>query len=85
MFKYFPHTKADIDAMLKSLNISSIDELFKDVPESVIFNSDYDVPSYMSESELRTHFSELSKKTKNSRFFPDWVYMITTNQLLLTR
>lgn len=69
MFKYFPHTKADIDAMLKSLNISSIDELFKDVPESVIFNSDYDVPSYMSESELRTHFAELSKKNQELTLF----------------
>jgi len=69
LFKYFPHTKADIDTMLKSLNISSIDELFKDVPESVIFNSDYDVPSFMSESELRNHFTELGKKNQELTLF----------------
>jgi len=69
LFKYFPHTKADIDSMLKSLNISSIDELFKDVPESVIFNSDYDVPSFMSESELRNHFTELGKKNQELTLF----------------
>ncbi|MDT8336451.1 MAG: aminomethyl-transferring glycine dehydrogenase subunit GcvPA [Candidatus Izemoplasmatales bacterium] len=69
MFKYFPHTKADIESMLKTLNISSIDELFKDVPESVIFNSDYDVPSFMSESELRNHFAELSKKNQELTLF----------------
>jgi len=55
--------------MLKTLNISSIDELFKDIPESVIFNSDYDVPSFMSESELRNHFSELSKKNQELTLF----------------
>lgn len=69
MFKYFPHTKADIESMLKTLNISSIDELFKDVPESVIFNSDYDVPSFMSESELRNHFAELGKKNQELTLF----------------
>lgn len=69
MFKYFPHTKADIDSMLKALNISSIDELFKDIPESVIFNSDYDVPSFMSESELRNHFAELAKKNQELTLF----------------
>ena len=64
MFKYFPHTKADIELMLKSLNISSIDELFNDVPKSVIFDRDYDVPSSLSESELRNHFEQLSKKNQ---------------------
>jgi len=69
LFKYFPHTKADVESMLKTLNISSIDELFKDVPESVIFNSDYDVPSYLSETELRNHFAELSKKNQELTLF----------------
>ncbi len=55
--------------MLKALNISSIDELFKDIPESVIFNSDYDVPSFMSESELRNHFAELAKKNQELTLF----------------
>ena len=69
MFKYFPHTKADIDSMLKSLNISSIDEIFHDVPKSVVFNGDYDVPSFMSESELRNHFASLSKKNQELTLF----------------
>ncbi len=55
--------------MLKALNISSVDELFKDIPESVIFNSDYDVPSFMSESELRNHFAELAKKNQELTLF----------------
>lgn len=55
--------------MLKTLNISSMDELFKDIPESVIFNSDYDVPSFMSETELRNHFSELARKNQELTLF----------------
>jgi len=69
LFKYFPHTKADIEKMLKSLNIDSIDELYGDLPKSVIYNSDYDIPSFMSESELRTYFGQLSKKNKEMTLF----------------
>ncbi len=69
MFKYFPHTKADIDLMLESMNVKSIDELFKDIPQSVIFDGDYDIPESMSESELRNHFSELSKKNQELILF----------------
>ncbi|MFA7561060.1 MAG: aminomethyl-transferring glycine dehydrogenase subunit GcvPA [Candidatus Izemoplasmatales bacterium] len=69
MFKYFPHTKADVDSMLKTLNIKSIDELYKDIPETVVFNKDYDIPSFMSETELRSHFADLSKKNQELTLF----------------
>jgi len=69
LFKYFPHTKADVDSMLKTLNIKNIDELYKDIPESVVFNKEYDIPSFMSESELRNHFAELSKKNQELTLF----------------
>lgn len=69
MFKYFPHTKADIDSMMKTLNISSIDELFSDIPKNVFFKREYDVPSFMSESELRNHFKDLSQKNQELIIF----------------
>jgi len=69
LFKYFPHTKADVDSMLKTLNIKSIDELYKDIPETVVFNKDYDIPSFMSETELRSHFADLSKKNQELTLF----------------
>ncbi|QWC00560.1 aminomethyl-transferring glycine dehydrogenase subunit GcvPA [Mycoplasmatota bacterium] len=69
MFKYFPHTKADIEKMLKSLNINSIDELFNELPASVIYNSDYDIPSFMSESELRNYFDGLNNQNKEMTLF----------------
>ena len=69
LFKYFPHTKADIEKMLKSLNIESIDELFSELPKEVMYNSDYDIPSFMSESELRTYFEGLNKQNKELTLF----------------
>ncbi len=69
MFKYFPHTKADIDLMLESMNVKSINELFKDIPQSVIFDGDYDIPESMSESEIRNHFLDLSKKNQELTLF----------------
>lgn len=69
LFKYFPHTKADIEKMLKSLNIESIDELFSELPKEVMYNSDYDIPSFMSESELRTYFDGLNKQNKELTLF----------------
>lgn len=69
LFKYFPHTKADIDHMLKSIGVDSIDNLYEDIPKKVSFNKDYDIPSFMSESELRNYFSDLSERNENLTLF----------------
>lgn len=69
LFKYFPHTKADIEKMLKSIGVSSIDVLYQDIPKDVIFDRDYDIPSFMSESELRQYFSDLSHQNENLTLF----------------
>lgn len=59
-----PHTDADIKAMLERIGVASIDELYGDVPQEVIFKKEYDIPSAMSEIELRRHFKELGEKNK---------------------
>ena len=69
LFKYFPHTKADIEKMLESIGVSSIDVLYQDIPKDVIFDRDYDIPSFMSESELRQYFSDLSHQNENLTLF----------------
>lgn len=60
--KYLPHTEEDIQKMLERIGIKDIDELYKDVPEEVIFKNEYSIPSAMSEIELRRHFKELGEK-----------------------
>lgn len=53
MFKYFPHTEEEIKEMLKVAGVNSLEELYSDVPESIRFKGDYDIPEAKSEIELR--------------------------------
>lgn len=64
MFKYFPHTDADIRDMLAKINASSIDELFQDVPKDVFFDGDYDLNEAMSEIELRKHIRDIAGQNR---------------------
>ena len=36
--KYFPHTKEDIEQMLAVAGLKSIDDLFAEIPEQLMFN-----------------------------------------------
>ncbi len=64
-----PHTEEDIQAMLERIGVNSIDELYSDVPQEVIFKEEYDIPSSMSEIELRKHFEDLGKKNRKLTVF----------------
>ena len=43
MYKYFPHTEADISEMLGKIGLSSLDELYAEIPENIRFDKDYDL------------------------------------------
>ncbi len=64
-----PHTEEDIRAMLDKIGVQTIDDLYGDVPEEVIFREEYDIPSAMSEIELRRHFKELGDKNRSLTIF----------------
>jgi glycine dehydrogenase subunit 1 len=61
-YKYFPHTDEDIKIMLDKTGLKSLNDLYADVPESIRFHGDYDLPEAMSEIEIRQLFSRLGKK-----------------------
>lgn len=67
--KFIPHTDSDIAAMLQRIGASSIDELYADVPADVLFTRDYEIPSEMTEIELRKHFRELAAKNQPLTIF----------------
>lgn len=67
--KYIPHTPEDIAVMLERIGAKSVDELYADVPAAVALNRDYDIPSAMTEIELRRHFAELAGKNKSLTVF----------------
>ena len=63
-YKYFPHTEEDIRKMLDKIGAENLDALFAEVPESVLFKGDYDLPSQMSEMEVRRYFEQLCSRNE---------------------
>lgn len=64
MYKYFPHTDSDLQAMMAKVGIGSLDELYADVPEAIRFRGDYQLPSEMSELEVRQLFEQLGSQNR---------------------
>lgn len=67
--KYLPQTPADIREMLDRIGARSTDDLYADVPEDVRFSGDYDLPSEMSEVELRRYFEQLGSRNRRLTCF----------------
>ena len=62
---YLSLTDRDRDEMLAAIGVSSIDDLFAQIPEEVRFAGDLDVPPALTEVELIRHLEELAAKGKN--------------------
>ena len=52
-FSYFPQTGEDIRIMLERIGVSSLEDLYADVPADFIYKGEYDLPSAMSEQQVR--------------------------------
>jgi glycine cleavage system P protein (glycine dehydrogenase) subunit 1 len=63
---YLSLTEADRAEMLAAIGVSSIDELFEQVPPGVRFDGDLDVPEALTEVELVAHLSELAARNVHS-------------------
>ncbi len=55
--------------MLTRIGVRSVDDLYSDIPEDVIFKGEYDIPSAMTEIELREHFKALAAKNSSLKVF----------------
>ena len=64
---YFPLTDQDRQEMLYVIGAASVEDLFKDIPESVRFKGELDLPPAMSEPETLKHLQELAGKNKHSQ------------------
>ena len=58
---YTPHTPEDIQHALETIGVSSVDELFRDLPAS-LENPPIDLPAPLDEYELLEHMRTLSSK-----------------------
>ena len=59
-FAYFPHTEGDIAKMLDRIGVRGIEDLYSDVPSEFIYKGEYDLPSAMSEIEVRRYFENIA-------------------------
>lgn len=62
--RYFPHTPDDIKEMLGKCGVETLDDLYADVPDSLRLKRDYDLPTQMSESQVREYFTDLAEMNR---------------------
>lgn len=55
--------------MLGRIGASSLDELYADVPRDFIFKGEYDLPSAMSEEQVRAWFEGMASKNTSLKIF----------------
>ena len=68
-YKYFPHTEEDLKTMLAKVGVKSLNELYAQIPESIRFKDDYQIPLGASEMEVRQAFELLGSKNKQLTCF----------------
>ena len=64
MGSYVPGTKAEREQMLKAIGMEHEVELYADVPEQMLLREPLNIPSGMSELEVRSRMMELAAKNK---------------------
>jgi glycine dehydrogenase subunit 1 len=63
---YLSLTDADREAMLQTIGVASIEELFRDIPEGVRFRRDLELEPALSEPELVAHLEELASRNAHA-------------------
>ncbi len=63
---YLSLTKRDREEMLAAIGVSSVDELFAQIPEGVRFDRALDVPPALTEAELVRHMEELAARNAHT-------------------
>ena len=68
-YKYFPHTEDDLQVMLEKAGVKDLDGLYAQIPDDIRFKGDYNLPSEMSEMEVRDTFDKLGSQNRQLACF----------------
>lgn len=60
--RFFPHTEDDVRAMLDAIGVSTVDELFQDVPEALRSRARLELPDGLPESAVRARIESLAHR-----------------------
>ena len=68
-FSYFPHTDADVRAMLDRIGVGKVEDLYADVPKEFLKKGPYALPDAMSEGEVREWLGSLADMNPRMKVF----------------
>ncbi|HAX02901.1 MAG: glycine dehydrogenase (aminomethyl-transferring) [Tenericutes bacterium GWC2_34_14] len=69
MHKYLPHTREDIEEMLKVTGADTLDDLFSSIPKKLRLTKPYQIPSQLSDEKLTKHMQALASENKELTIF----------------
>ena len=62
MGSYVPNTNDDRKAMLKTMGVLSMEDLYSVIPDEIILEDDLEIPQGLSELEVKTKMSKIAVK-----------------------
>ncbi|WJY28451.1 MULTISPECIES: aminomethyl-transferring glycine dehydrogenase subunit GcvPA [Sporosarcina] len=71
--RYIPMTESDQKEMLETIGITSVDELFADIPEKIRYTEKLKIKEAKSESALLKELSRLAAKNADSRNYASFL------------
>jgi len=71
--RYLPLTTADREEMLKEIGVSSVDDLFKDIPEQARLKELVDLPTHMGEMEVDHRLSAMAARNTPASEVPSFL------------
>ncbi|WP_416898690.1 MAG: aminomethyl-transferring glycine dehydrogenase subunit GcvPA [Minwuia sp.] len=71
--RYLPQTPENRAAMLKTIGVGSVDELFDDVPAAVLNGPVEGLPDHMSEIAVERHFQKMARENLSPSTAPCFV------------
>ncbi|KKB37267.1 aminomethyl-transferring glycine dehydrogenase subunit GcvPA [Bacillus thermotolerans] len=71
--RYLPLTESDKKEMLDAIGVSSIEELFEDIPEKVRFKGTYNLKEAKAEPLLKRELSQLAAKNANNKQYASFL------------
>jgi len=71
--RYMPHTEQQREEMLKKIGVSSVDDLFVDIPESARVSGLLDLPNHMSEMDVDARMQAFGRKNLSPQDAPTFL------------
>ena len=71
--RYTPHTPADLERMLATIGLSSVDDLYRHIPQTLRQRAKIDLPDGLTELAVRQRLTALAARNANAG---DWSFFL---------